>query len=256
MRADPPGRASHPSRKGPTQPMGLAPHTRTRLAAALLAAPLLAASSGLLLATSAGAQSAGAVKALSTNKFDPATLTVPAGTKVTWTSEGGFHTVTGGDGAKDPASPIGNHTLADASATVEVTFDKPGTYKYFCQPHASLGMKGEIVVTAGGGAGPASPAASAPAASASATAAVATPDPGGASESAGPGEQNVEDSEGTGIPGSTAEDNPTLKEIEEERAADENKLSGFNSLVAAGTLALLALCVAVFASTRPRRPSK
>lgn len=30
--------------------------------------------------------------------------------------------------------------------TKEVTFDQPGTYYYVCQPHASLNMKGIIVV--------------------------------------------------------------------------------------------------------------
>lgn len=89
----------------------------------------------------------GEVRALVANKFEPAELKVPVGATVTWTNEGGFHTVTGGAGpAADPASPIGNQTLADASATHRVTFDKAGTYPYFCQPHLSLGMKGQILV--------------------------------------------------------------------------------------------------------------
>ncbi len=97
-------------------------------------------------APSAPAGGGDEVRALNTNVFDPAELTVKVGATVTWSNEGSFHTVTGGDGAEDPASPIGNQTLADASATHKVTFDKPGTYQYFCQPHASLGMKGTIVV--------------------------------------------------------------------------------------------------------------
>lgn len=30
--------------------------------------------------------------------------------------------------------------------TKEVTFDKPGTYYYVCQPHVDLGMKGKVIV--------------------------------------------------------------------------------------------------------------
>jgi len=99
-------------------------------------------------ASSAPAAGGGdAVTALAANKFDPAELSVKVGATVTWSNEGGFHTVTGGDGAADASSPIGNATLGDASATHTVTFDKAGTYPYFCQPHVSLGMKGTIVVT-------------------------------------------------------------------------------------------------------------
>ena len=88
----------------------------------------------------------GTVVATPDNKFEPAELKVKVGEKVTWKNEGGFHTVTGGDSSPDPASPIGDKQLTDASSTHEVTFDKPGSYPYFCQPHAALGMKGTIVV--------------------------------------------------------------------------------------------------------------
>jgi plastocyanin len=89
----------------------------------------------------------GTVTAMPENKFDPAELKVKVGETVTWKNAGGFHTVTGGEpGKADPASPIGDKPLSDPSATHQVTFDKPGTYPYFCQPHGSLGMKGTIVV--------------------------------------------------------------------------------------------------------------
>ncbi len=88
----------------------------------------------------------GTVTAMPENKFDPAELKVKVGDTVTWKNAGGFHTVTGGDGSPDASSPIGDKPLSDPSATHQVTFDKPGTYPYFCQPHAALGMKGTIVV--------------------------------------------------------------------------------------------------------------
>jgi plastocyanin len=30
--------------------------------------------------------------------------------------------------------------------TLEVRFDAPGRYRYFCEPHRALGMTGEVVV--------------------------------------------------------------------------------------------------------------
>jgi len=248
--------------------MGLAPSTRTRIAAVALALPLVGASV-VFLTVSAQAQTPSGVAATAANKFNPDSLTVPAGTKVTWTNEGGFHSVVGGDGTEDPASPIGNNPLPDPSAKVEVTFDKPGTYKYYCEPHVSLGMKGEIIVTAAGsGAAPApsgpTTAPTAPPGGSGAPRPDANPsdadpaqvDPGvvEASNSDGPGGSEEEGS--SDIPGSTAEDNPALKEIEEQRAADEGKLGGYDALLTASSAALLALCVAIFASTRPRRTTK
>ena len=89
----------------------------------------------------------GVVLATGDNKFTPAEIKVKVGEKVTWKNTGGFHTVTGGDGNADPSSPIGDKPLADATSTHEVTFDKAGTYPYFCQPHVALGMKGTVVVS-------------------------------------------------------------------------------------------------------------
>lgn len=80
---------------------------------------------------------------IDTNQFVPATLEVKVGDSVTWTLDGA-HSVTGGTGPQaDPASPMQSQI---GVPTYKVTFDKPGTYPYFCQPHFSLGMKGEIVV--------------------------------------------------------------------------------------------------------------
>ena len=88
------------------------------------------------------------VKATAANQFAPATLEVKVGTEVTFANEGGYHTVVGGDGTPDPASPIGgNIVLAAAGDMAKVKFDKPGSYAYFCVPHLSVNMKGTIVVS-------------------------------------------------------------------------------------------------------------
>lgn len=78
------------------------------------------------------------------NRFEPANVTIPAGTKVTWIWVGGFHDVTSaGEGtfpsSGAPVSPPHSYSF---------TFLSPGTYLYFCSVHGtpSNGMRGTIVV--------------------------------------------------------------------------------------------------------------
>ena len=78
------------------------------------------------------------------NRFEPANVTIPVGTTVTWTWVGGFHSVTPTGaptftGSGSPVSPP--HTFSQ-------TFGSPGTYVYFCVVHGSPsgGMRGTIVV--------------------------------------------------------------------------------------------------------------
>ena len=177
--------------------MALRTSTARKVAAALVAAPLVLVP--VLAAPPAGAlarQSANEVDAVDELKFVPATLTVPVGTTVTWLNKGvAGHTVTGGDGAPDANSPIGNTPLATQGATVTKTFEAPGTYPYFCTPHVSVGMKGVIVVTAaaaggasaGGSAAPSSAGggAAAPSSGAAASASPAAPSSGAAASTAG-----------------------------------------------------------------------
>lgn len=71
--------------------------------------------------------------------YEPATLTVAAGTTVTWTNDDSMaHTATSSDGTFDT-------TTIAAGATAKVTFDTPGTFEYVCAFHP--GMRGTIVVT-------------------------------------------------------------------------------------------------------------
>lgn len=70
--------------------------------------------------------------------FSPDTLTVAAGSTVTWTNaDGTTHTATADDGAFD------SDRLAEGDS-YEETFDEPGTYAYHCDIHR--GMEGTIVV--------------------------------------------------------------------------------------------------------------
>jgi halocyanin-like protein len=74
--------------------------------------------------------------------FGPPALHVDPGTTVTWEWTGsGSHTVRSADGLFDSGQPVGgsNHTF-------DHTFTETGIYRYYCLPHATLGMRGAIVV--------------------------------------------------------------------------------------------------------------
>lgn len=85
--------------------------------------------------------------------FDPGSVTVTAGSTVTWTNNGAVaHTVTSDSGAFDSGS-------LDPGATFSQTFDTPGTFAYFCSIHPN--MTGTITVTEAAAAAPAEPTAAA-----------------------------------------------------------------------------------------------
>jgi plastocyanin len=72
--------------------------------------------------------------------FSPKTLTVPAGTKVTWINRDDVpHTAT--STAKPPAF---DSKALDTDDKFSFVFTAPGTYPYFCAVHPH--MTGEIVV--------------------------------------------------------------------------------------------------------------
>ena len=70
--------------------------------------------------------------------FGPATLTVAAGTKVTWTNRDDIpHTVVSTEGAFKSKA-------VDTDEKFSYAFAKPGTYSYFCSIHPK--MTGKVVV--------------------------------------------------------------------------------------------------------------
>lgn len=68
--------------------------------------------------------------------FSPTSLTVAAGTTVTFTDTGG-HTVTEGSNGTAVDDPIVDET---GGADIEVTFDEPGTYSITCKIHPNMNM--------------------------------------------------------------------------------------------------------------------
>ena len=74
---------------------------------------------------------------------NPAVDTVAAGSSVTWTWNGGSHSI---QSSGVPPEVFRNSVvLAGANATYSVTFRTPGTYPYQCMVHGSA-MTGSIVV--------------------------------------------------------------------------------------------------------------
>ena len=72
-------------------------------------------------------------------RYEPSTLTVTAGSTVTWVNNGSTAiTVTSPDGLFD------SETVA-AGGSFSYTFDTPGTFRYFCVPYPH--MKGVITVS-------------------------------------------------------------------------------------------------------------
>jgi plastocyanin len=71
--------------------------------------------------------------------FDPATVTIPAGTTVIWSNKTDVaHTIQSDNIDFDDSG------LLDAGSSFSETFDKPGTYSYACGPHPW--MTGTITV--------------------------------------------------------------------------------------------------------------
>ncbi|MEF8776170.1 MAG: halocyanin domain-containing protein [Haloarculaceae archaeon] len=75
--------------------------------------------------------------------FGPAAVQIEPGTTVVWewTGEGGQHNVLHEDG-----DAFGSELKGEAGATFEHEFGEAGVYRYYCDPHKALGMKGAIVV--------------------------------------------------------------------------------------------------------------
>ena len=71
--------------------------------------------------------------------FTPATLTVKAGTQITWTNGDDIpHTVVSDDHTTFKSKVL------DTNDTFTFTISKPGTYSYFCSIHPK--MTGKVIV--------------------------------------------------------------------------------------------------------------
>ena len=81
--------------------------------------------------------------------FDPAFVTVDAGTTVEWVNtDGVFHTVTSTDSldSRQGGGDVFNETISSEGDTFEWEADEPGVQPYYCSPHAGF-MYGAIEIT-------------------------------------------------------------------------------------------------------------
>ena len=83
-----------------------------------------------------GGASEGETVSLAGNQFSPSTLTIAAGTTVTFTDTA-THTVTEGTNGVAVDDPIVDE---QGGADVPVTFDEPGTYNITCTIHPEMNM--------------------------------------------------------------------------------------------------------------------
>lgn len=128
-------------------------------AAGLLAAGLTACSSGGADEASSpksSGKAGGPVIKLSRLMFMPATTEIKVGTTLTWTNDETItHTVTSGEPTgidktttlRSGEKPDGmfDKRLAKKGDSFSFTFDKAGTFPYYCDIHQ--GMNAEVVVT-------------------------------------------------------------------------------------------------------------
>jgi plastocyanin len=73
---------------------------------------------------------------LAGGQFSPRSISIPAGTTVTFTDTGG-HTVTEGSNGTAVEDPIVDET---GGADIEVTFEEAGTYSITCRIHPGMNM--------------------------------------------------------------------------------------------------------------------
>lgn len=103
-------------------------------------------------ATTADDATDGATVTMKLVAFKPESITVDAGTKVTWKqSDPGVHTVTSGTvdqgtgGVTEKADGTFDSGNLETGKTFSFTFDQPGTYSYFCAVHPAT-MRGRVQV--------------------------------------------------------------------------------------------------------------
>jgi len=84
------------------------------------------------------------------NYFEPIGLHIEPGTTVRFEIAAGTHSATAYEN-RIPSDASAFDSEVISSGGFEYTFEKPGTYDYYCIPHKSVGMVGRIVVGSPGG---------------------------------------------------------------------------------------------------------
>jgi len=105
--------------------------------AILAMAVVLTAATRPDLAAASGDNSSGGAKVKIDNfSFGPATITIPAGSTITWTNDDDVpHVVTSDDNKMFKSKPL------DTNDHFSFTFTKSGTYNYYCAIHPKMTAK-------------------------------------------------------------------------------------------------------------------
>jgi plastocyanin len=104
----------------------------------MIAFLLFSASSAIVAANGQQTPAKAADVKIDNFSFGPAAVTVPVGTTITWTNHDDIpHTVVSTDG-------VFKSKVLDTDEKFSFTFDKPGSYAYFCSIHPK--MTGKVVV--------------------------------------------------------------------------------------------------------------
>jgi plastocyanin len=85
------------------------------------------------------------------NVFDPETVYIQPGATVKWVWESDGHNVAP-ESTPEGATWDGHQPIENTGFEYQHTFETKGEFKYVCTPHASLGMKGSVVVNESGAA--------------------------------------------------------------------------------------------------------
>jgi plastocyanin len=86
--------------------------------------------------------------------YDPETVNIAPGDTVHWVWESDNHNIvvdSQPEGAGWEGTEGDANTLYNTDHEYEHTFETEGTYSYYCQPHRTAGMVGEVVVGGDGG---------------------------------------------------------------------------------------------------------
>lgn len=81
-------------------------------------------------------------------QFDPPAILVDHLTTVVWewTGEGGVHNVVHEPETDDEDTEFESELIGEDGETYEYTFNHEQVYRYYCEPHRDLGMKGAVTV--------------------------------------------------------------------------------------------------------------
>lgn len=76
-------------------------------------------------------------------QFDPSTITIKAGDTVKWVNNKLYpHNVAFEDSSIESHKQL----VFSPGDSYETTFDTPGTYTYYCEPHRGAGMVATVIV--------------------------------------------------------------------------------------------------------------